>query len=494
MITLTITQASFDLSIHQKTVVIGPQGGSVGRSDEGNILIIPDVNISRHHFTISCPQGDYLLSDTSTNGTFVNDKPVTRNSPPVIIRPGDCITIGQTVMTVEAYSAQPIAAPSEFDNLSLLPGLIDSLSTETGEDSLSALASDSLMWPENSTPLPEGIEMDLVGHDNLLDSLTLNSEDWAEPEQSSLSSLLAPEPERDVLSSLLNANDSPASGPNRLPEFGNSIDSSALPIGDKTFISFLINGIPDAPVTPAVSKPVSTTPAPAIAERPKAATPSLAARPSPAPVVAPESPRPMVSTPAASDLQAALAPLLGEHAARLSNEQCLNVVSMMALALHHTISGMMDGLASRERFKNEQHLNRTMIQRVDNNPLKFSPSPDNAIETMFVHCPKGYLSAPDAFREGIEDILSHQNALLGAIGPATQDTLKALFSVQAIEQKAEQSGLSGFAAFNKKGKLWDVYCEHANALLGERKDKLEQTLMQHVSNRYDQNLSGRTKR
>lgn len=61
-VSLPVTTHSFDES-----------GGSIGRGD-GNELTLPDPDrfLSSKHCHISCEGGQYYVSDTSTNGTFVN--------------------------------------------------------------------------------------------------------------------------------------------------------------------------------------------------------------------------------------------------------------------------------------------------------------------------------------------------------------------------------------------------------------------------------------
>lgn len=62
-----------------------------GREAENDICI-PDSKVSRTHARIEPSEDGYTLTDLgSTNGTFINDKPVEQ---PVHLRVGDAITIG----------------------------------------------------------------------------------------------------------------------------------------------------------------------------------------------------------------------------------------------------------------------------------------------------------------------------------------------------------------------------------------------------------------
>ena len=69
---------------------------TVGR-EEGNPVQLNDERISRFHLKIQEDEGKLVLTDLeSTNGTKVNGE----NVPLCLIRPGDVIALGRTVMVV----------------------------------------------------------------------------------------------------------------------------------------------------------------------------------------------------------------------------------------------------------------------------------------------------------------------------------------------------------------------------------------------------------
>ncbi|MEX0754725.1 MAG: DUF3662 and FHA domain-containing protein [Actinomycetota bacterium] len=79
-----------------KTVRIQKPKVTIGRLPECDV-VVSDVGASRHHAQIEQRDGAYVLSDLgSTNGTLVNDQPVTTYR----LQLGDRITIGETVLEV----------------------------------------------------------------------------------------------------------------------------------------------------------------------------------------------------------------------------------------------------------------------------------------------------------------------------------------------------------------------------------------------------------
>ena len=65
----------------------------------GNDIILDDLQVSRHHASLTLEGGQWVLRDLgSTNGTTVNGQPVTG---PWIVRQGDVIGLGDVLAAVQ---------------------------------------------------------------------------------------------------------------------------------------------------------------------------------------------------------------------------------------------------------------------------------------------------------------------------------------------------------------------------------------------------------
>jgi pilus assembly protein CpaF len=104
------------------TIVISEKGGaerretfekgeiSVGRV-QGNDLMLPKGNVSKHHARLLSRDGRFIVTDLkSTNGTYVNGR---KTSQATIVREGDKIYIGDFVLRVETGQAGQGTAPAD---------------------------------------------------------------------------------------------------------------------------------------------------------------------------------------------------------------------------------------------------------------------------------------------------------------------------------------------------------------------------------------------
>lgn len=87
--------------------VVEQDEASLGR-DAQNDLVIPDAQISRCHALLRRRGDLWEVEDLdSTNGTFVNDVPV---SGVTALGPGDTLRVGQTTMRLEVEEEEEVAA------------------------------------------------------------------------------------------------------------------------------------------------------------------------------------------------------------------------------------------------------------------------------------------------------------------------------------------------------------------------------------------------
>lgn len=132
--------------------------------------------------------------------------------------------------------------------------------------------------------------------------------------------------------------------------------------------------------------------------------------------------------------------VLGE-ALRASASQLMLALQDRAAARHFTRAG-----------------DRTMRGASDNNPLKFLPDPEQAIEALFLKPRAGFLTGAAGFEEALSDLRRHQTALFAALQPALIELLHDL-DPGRIEAEARGSALTG----GRKGRAWETFVQRWDA-------------------------------
>jgi type VI secretion system protein ImpI len=134
------------------------------------------------------------------------------------------------------------------------------------------------------------------------------------------------------------------------------------------------------------------------------------------------------------------------------------------------VSGLMELLRERSHMKDAFRLPQTVMQAAQNNPLKFSPSVDEALRFLFNDRGEGaYLGAEDAVRAGFRDVRQHEQALVKAMLRAVQDYVER-FDPEELKSRFDK-GLKrgGLLSGGNKLKYWELY-EESYPALAQRED------------------------
>lgn len=148
----------------------------------------------------------------------------------------------------------------------------------------------------------------------------------------------------------------------------------------------------------------------------------------------------------------------------LDKDKMIQISSTVGSLVRESIEGMMRVLSFRKKIKEEFRINVTTIQPVENNPLKFSANIDDALENMFIKNNKAYKEPIAAVREGFQGIADHQVAVLAGMQAAFRGMLDR-FDPETLEKRFEKYNKSGLIQFGQKGKNWESYKEFHNELV-----------------------------
>jgi len=115
---------------------------------------------------------------------------------------------------------------------------------------------------------------------------------------------------------------------------------------------------------------------------------------------------------------------------------------------------------------------RTMRGATDNNPLKFLPDAEQAIEAMFLRPRAGFQTGPAGLADALKDLRLHQAAAFAALQPALARLLGDL-APERIEAEAEAGGVR--LGSDRRAPAWEIFVQrwdgksagHDNGILDE---------------------------
>lgn len=486
---LTVIAAPEGVDMLNHTKVFTRAGGYIGRA-ESNDWVLPDTEriVSSQHAAVAYTGQGFAIKDISTNGTFLNDENSAVNKGDnTPLNNGDTLIVGDYHLQVTIKQPQQEAG--------LAPGLESaSFLDSSDKTTFSASALEKIQTQNDASQL-----------DSWLDnpsSAPQQPESWgsiseppasAPPSNQSLNSGLIDESPTDPMA-LLNSSPSAPAGNSLLDDDdwwkeGSTADHAPAdqhvmdtPSSAESFNSAGFNAPEPAPAAP--QQPVSSHPVTAAnpfeashnlvhSEQPATPAPAQSA-PTPQPIAPaplstsnlntpstqtqthPSPQNPQTHTSAAPSQPSSLAAALGLDPSVLSSPESLERES--AAMIEETIKRLIDLLRARSSVKNELRVDRTMIEAVDNNPLKFSATPQDALKVMFGQDNASSFMPPrDAVKDSFDDLSDHQVAVLFGMRCAYQAMLDR-FSPENLEKRLKTDG--GSFLSNKSARTWEAYKEY----------------------------------
>lgn len=455
---------------------------SIGRASKNDwVLQDPERILSKSHCTIHDQDGGYFLTDTSVNGTFLNDSEerIARDQA-IQLKDSDHFVLGEyeIAVAITDTEAEEEDAEGPITDVALNPNLL----------------SPPIAIPERA-PLPVESSTDIVKP--LFNDLLTESRDDQDHLGLAHSAAGAPhpgvatEPPSDIGGPEGAVYEPPelliTEPPDTRQEILPEPPEPSSPTADSASL------IPDnwwqapssAPVQPAPPLWEPAVPKPTPALQPSAPMPTPAA---PAPAVKPAGLN-------ARDLLQAFLDGAGLPPLRLTDDQWLEIMVNLGAIFRETVQGLMDILLARGDIKGEFRLDRTAIGPMENNPLKTPPGqPPLRVEevmALLLASQKGaYMSPIQAVREGFNDIKAHQLAVMAGI-QAALNRLIARFDPGNLETRLEQSVLDNLWPANRKAKYWDLFNAEYQAIAREAENDFNELFGDEFARAYEERLRSR---
>ncbi len=526
---LTITPAPGHGRPGDRQIRTMAQGSlSIGRS-AGNdwVLADPDQHLSRTHCMLTYDNARCTLTDLSTNGMFINGarEPTSRNSR-IVLTDGDSVKLGGYILEV-AEADGPAQAPSPG-------GFASALDDPFGADALGngGLDTDPLDMPFASsaargfqhpmaTPPPSIRAEDPFdtahadrnqGHAADDDLFQPRAEQFKGPVQRDNADaraqafaaprVIAPVNMGDIDFDDLIGDFAPTQAPHPLSPAAHPAAPPSAPPGaaSSPFDDFAFDDLLDAPAAKPAPPP---SPPPVMAaaspfDEPDvvshaAPVPLTMPAPAPAPAApAPAAPAPVAPTPAGSSataaaLMAAFLDGAGVPSLALPAQDPEAAMRALGALFAAFVTGTREVLMSRAEIKQEMRVERTMLRARDNNALKFSVSPGEAVGALLHPSRPGYKAPMLAVEEAFKDIRSHEMAVMAGMQTAMMSLL-ARFDPAALESRLQRGMLDSILPGARKARFWELFCTTYKDIAREAADDFHSAFGKQFAEAYDKQV------
>ena len=156
--------------------------------------------------------------------------------------------------------------------------------------------------------------------------------------------------------------------------------------------------------------------------------------------------------------------------------------------LRYLVIGLTGLLQERAQLKEAFRLSQTIIQGGQNNPLKFSPTVDDALRYLLGDRSESYLSAQEAIEAAFTEVRNHEQAVPKAMLQALQDLIER-FDPEELRLQFDQ-GLkrNPLLAGTNKMKYWELYEDSYQALIQGEEGKLPEAFSREFARAYEQEV------
>lgn len=428
-----------------------PESGLQAGRRAGMGWVLPDASrhISGHHFDIYHQGGEWWLRDVSTNGTFLHGLRH-RLDGPHRLEHGDRFQVGQYIIV--AMMDQPMMVGGM--NPASLPAYDGPVLPQEQDDDPWSVNAGAALPPVDPLPMRPAQQQP----DFAQDFMAFPRHD-PQPPAAAVPQFMAP----------------PVASP--------SVETPSVATPPAAMIAHEASISPFGGPAPVIAQPVGSQKE--VGERP-----GTEATPQPQATQATHAPVPQASPgPAAPgqgdaflrafcegagvspDLATGIAP---EDLARALGQAMRTATSEIMLALRDR--------ASAKQFVRVGE--RTMRGASDNNPLKFLPDPEQAIEAMFLRPRAGFQTGTAGFDDALGDLRQHQAALFAALQPALMQLLGDL-APERIEADSE----GGRFGSNRKARSWDIFVQRWDARTAPHDNGILDEFINHFASAYRDALS-----
>lgn len=242
-----------------------------------------------------------------------------------------------------------------------------------------------------------------------------------------------------------------------------------------------------AVVAPPARPPMPSAPIPPMPPMPPPAMSPRMARPQPVPA-APPAAGPAGASAGGDALLKAFLDGLGSPSVRLRalTPQTMQLIGEL---LREATRGAVELLVARAALKRELRAEMTMIVARENNPLKFSPTVDVALQHLLGERTPGFMAPAPALRDAFDDLRAHQMGVMAGMRAALEGVLARFDPAQLEGKLTRRTALDSLIPAARKARLWELFQELFAQLQHEAQDDFDELFGKAFLRAYEEQLA-----
>ena len=170
------------------------------------------------------------------------------------------------------------------------------------------------------------------------------------------------------------------------------------------------------------------------------------------------------------------------------------LMKLIGQIVREAASGTVDLLVARAALKREVKAEATMIVARENNPLKFSPSAEAALQHLLAPPLRGFMPAAPAMRDAYNDLRAHQFGFIAGMKAALTGVLGRFAPSELEGRLTKTSGLKSLLPGSRKAAMWDVFIEHYAQISTEAEDDFHTLFGKAFLKAYEEHIAQLEKR
>ncbi|RON03990.1 type VI secretion system-associated FHA domain protein TagH [Pseudomonas brassicacearum] len=179
---------------------------------------------------------------------------------------------------------------------------------------------------------------------------------------------------------------------------------------------------------------------------------------------------------------------------RLEKAQAEAQMESIGRSYRLMVEGLIDVLRARSSLKGEFRIQQTMIQPVENNPLKFAPNVDEALLLLLRHTNQAFMAPDQAVRDSFDDLRAHQLAVMAGVEAAIKHLLARFEPAQLEERLGKPAGLSSIFNGSRQAQYWQQFTELYSNISREAQEDFQDLFGREFSRAYEEHSARQGRR